>query len=62
MEIAIKLLEVVGAIAPGFLALFSGKESDEDAIAHARELLAKVPVRTGPDGTWTKDLEERKRG
>ena len=61
MEIAIKILEVLAALAPGFLALFSGKESDADAIAHARGLLEKVPIRVGPDGVWTADLERRKR-
>lgn len=61
MEIVLKVLEVLAAVAPGFLALFSGKETDAEAIAHARELLDKVPIRVGPDGVWTADLERRKR-
>jgi hypothetical protein len=62
VAIVLKGLEIVAAAAPGFLAMFTGKASDEEALEHAHDVLSQIPTRTGPDGTWTKDLERRKRG
>lgn len=50
MEIALKLLEIVAALAPGLLSAMAGTESDADAIAKARAELAKVAPTPARDG------------
>ena len=54
MEIVMSLLEVVAKLVPGFLALFTGTESDEEAIKKAQDC---VPDEVA--GAWEKDLNER---
>lgn len=59
--IVVKALEVVAAAAPGLLAALTSRQSDEEAIAAARELAEALPVReAGATGTWDRDLAERK--
>ena len=48
------LLEVVAKLAPGFLALFTGTESDEEAIKKAQDCVPDAVA-----GAWEKDLNER---
>ena len=48
------LLEVVAKLAPGFLALFTGTESDEEAIKKAQDCVLDEVA-----GAWEKDLNER---
>lgn len=40
----------------------SGAKSQAEALAAAKAHLDAIPIRTGPDGAWTKDLERRKAG
>lgn len=45
--------------APAVAAAFTGGRPVEEAIADARAAAAEIPVRSGPGGTWTEDLERR---
>ena len=55
-------LRIVAAVAPGLLALITGQDSDEDALKHAAEELAKLERSDDPNGRWAEDLERVKRG
>jgi type II secretory pathway pseudopilin PulG len=59
-SIVVAALGIVAAVAPGVLAQLTGKQSDEEAIEAARALATQIPVRTGTDGEWAADLDERK--
>lgn len=54
-------LEALTLLAPSVAEAFTGgrpvSELVDEALRRAREL----PVRTGPGGSWSADLEERKR-
>lgn len=47
--------------APEVAAALTGGQSVQEAVDAARAAAAKLPVRTGPGGTWTRDLDERLR-
>ena len=51
-QLILGLLAAVVQAAPGFLALLTGKQTDEEAMEHARASVAKLkahPVRTALD-------------
>ena len=62
---------VIEVIAAALLALFrlapdigkaiTGGQTAEEAIAAARAAALRIPVRTGPGGVWTADLDVRLR-
>lgn len=66
METAIRIIEAsltaLAAAAPTIASAITGGQSVDEAIAAARAAARALPVRTGPEGTWTADLERRKRG
>lgn len=41
-EIVLAVFGIVAKLAPGFLALFSSKQSDEEALEHAKSTIAAL--------------------
>lgn len=54
-------LLALARVAPDIVRAFTGGQTAEEAIAAARRKAIEVPVRTGPGGTWTEDLDRRLR-
>lgn len=48
-QLVLSLLEIVVKAAPGFLSIFSGKATDEEALTHARGSIATI--RSRPAGS-----------
>lgn len=65
MDAAISIVtaagNIIAAVAPGVLALATGKQTDEEAIAHLAESTRRLRNRED-DGEWDEDLEDRKDG
>lgn len=54
-------LKALFEVAPTVVGALTGGQTVEEAIASARSAIQGIPVRTGPGGTWERDLDERKR-
>lgn len=60
MQILDGALRIVAVAVPGLLAITSGKQTDEEAIAHMTETAKRMKVRED-GGEWDEDLSKRKR-
>ena len=50
---------LLGALAPSVAKAITGGQTPEEALAAAKEALAKLPQRAGDDGAWAADLGSR---
>lgn len=55
-------LSALAEVAPEVAKLFTGGRPIEELTAEAIKRAREIPVRTGPGGTWSADLERRKAG
>jgi len=60
-QIVESALSIIAAVAPGLLALLTSKDTDAEAIAHARAELDRLPRSDDADG-WDDDAERIRRG
>lgn len=60
-EVELAILVARGIVAAGsaIYEAIAGQEDPEELIARARRAGHDIPVRTGPQGTWDADLDER---
>lgn len=62
-NIIISALQIITSIAPGFLAAFTGHQSDEEAIAHAEKAVLSIPQHPAHDAvsTWREHLAKTRK-
>lgn len=62
-QVVLAALQIVAAVAPGFLAAFSGHKTDAEALATAEKAVQTVPEHPAEDGlkAWREHLAEMRK-